>query len=247
MTQAVKKKILLISGIDPSGEAGLLADLEIIFSLNLAAATCVTALTSQNKNQFYKSHCVSPKIFKSNLQALKPLSQFAAIKIGMLGNEKIITILAKELKEFKGPIILDPVTRSSSGGTLLTLKGQKALVTQILPLVTLWTPNLAEAQLYLKQDLSQHSASEIANLLFKKYKIAVYFKGGHLKGNPVDVFDNGQHLIELKQTRLNKKLRGTGCRLATLLTGHAALKKPFTKARLIKWRHQFQFILKNMP
>ncbi|EKD41933.1 MAG: hypothetical protein ACD_73C00434G0002 [uncultured bacterium] len=235
-----QKKILFISGLDPSGSAGLLADLEMAYWRGVKASAAVTALTAQNSQKFFTPQVVSAKVFKNTLQALKPLNQFDSIKMGMLGNEKIINLLVTELKNYKGCIILDPVTTASTGGQLLTPKGQKALAQKLLPLVTLWTPNLDEARLYLGETQYHLTPTKIAQRLYQKFKIPVYLKGGHLRGNPIDIFYDGTKELILKNKRIHKPFRGTGCRLASLMACEGGM-------GMEKIRSLYQLYLQEFP
>ena len=223
----------------------MLADLEIAYRQQLKASACLTALTAQNQHQFFKTQIVATKTFQNTLRSLQPLRQFDVIKIGMLGNASLVEALAKALKNYPGKIILDPVTQSSTGGKLLTQSGQKALIKKLLPIVSLWTPNLIEAKLYLGvAPQSKMDSLDLARTLYKKYGVPVYLKGGHLKGPPEDIYIDKQFELRLKQKRLLKKMRGTGCRLASFLACNMA-EGPLTKSTLLKIREQFQAILKT--
>ena len=241
-----EKSILFISGLDPSGNAGLLADVQIAQRLGFKAAACVTALTAQNNQNFFKTQIVALENFKNILRSLQPLQQFSAIKIGMLGNAAIVNALVKALNNYRGTIVLDPLNQSSTGGILLSQSGQKALIKNLLPLVTLWTPNLIEARQYLGlSPLSRLSSLDLALALYNKYGVPVYLKGGHLKGPPTDIYiDKGIELM-LKQKRLPKKIRGTGCRLASFLACRR-VDGILTKNRLVKIRQDFQQLLKTI-
>lgn len=216
----MSKKILIIAGLDPSGNAGLLRDLEIAASFNIKSSCVVTALTAQNKNKFIKTQVVSPSVFANQMRAILPLSQYDAIKIGMLGDEKIVKNLITFLKKEKRlpPIVLDPVIRSSTGGILLSKKGQEAF-DQLIPLVDLWTPNLHEASFFSNLSVKKSSQMGLAGrIIFKKNSVPVLIKGGHLKNESEDLFTDGVDEIRLINPRLViKGLRGTGCTLATMI------------------------------
>lgn len=227
-------KILIIAGFDPSGNAGLLRDLEIVHSFNLKASSAVTALTAQNQKKFLHPQVVEPSVFKNQLLSVAPLSQYRAIKIGMLGNEKIVRVLVHFLKQQKKipPIVLDPVLSSSTGGELLTKKGKEELWKNLIPLVDLWTPNLDEASFFcgfkLQSPLRMEKASD---QLWKKKRIPILLKGGHLKGDPQDLLKQKDSKTWLIYPRQHvKNLRGTGCALSTLITVHLAQGYPLDKA-----------------
>lgn len=217
------KKILIISGLDPSGNAGLIRDLEVISSFDLKPACIVTALTAQNGKFFLDSQIVSQKVFTNQLLSVLPFSQYQAIKIGMLGNGQIVkTISACLKKEKKRPrIVLDPVMTSSTGGMLLDLAGRKVLWRELLPLVTLWTPNLAEATFFYGKSVKTPLQMEKAGNWFVEQKgIPVLIKGGHLQGKSQDLlvakgFKKWMTFPRIKPK--TQKFRGTGCALSTLI------------------------------
>ncbi len=230
----MSKKILIIAGLDPSGNAGLLRDLEIAASFNIKSACVVTALTAQNKNKFIKTQVVSPSVFTNQVKAILPLSQYDAIKIGMLGDEKIIKSLLTFLKKEKRrpPIILDPIIQSSTGGTLLSSKGRTALFDQLIPLVDLWTPNLDEASFFSNLKIRKSEQMKLAaQILFKKTGTPVFLKGGHLKKELEDFFTDGVEEIRLRNPRLAiKGLRGTGCALSTMIACFLSHGYPLSEA-----------------
>ncbi|MBI2340053.1 MAG: hydroxymethylpyrimidine/phosphomethylpyrimidine kinase [Deltaproteobacteria bacterium] len=228
-------KVLLIAGLDPSGNAGLIRDLEIVHSFPLQAASVVTALTAQNEKKFFFLQAILPGHFENQLCSIAPLSQYRAVKIGMLGNEKLARILVRFIgKEKKRPpIVLDPVIRSSTGGVLLSKKGRKILAEELLPLVSLWTPNLDEASYFSGIEIRNAADMEKGvEALWKKGRVPVLLKGGHLKGEKVQdlFFDGAEKTWFIFGRRRAKKLRGTGCALSALIACFMAEGFPLTEA-----------------
>ncbi|OGQ08759.1 MAG: hypothetical protein A3G32_06250 [Deltaproteobacteria bacterium RIFCSPLOWO2_12_FULL_40_28] len=220
------QKVLIIAGLDPSGNAGLLRDLRIVQSQKLAASAIVTALTSQNKTRFFSTNVVSENIFKTQLKAICPLSQFGSIKIGMLGNEKIVTHLVSFFKKNKNhpPLILDPVFCSSTGGVLLTKKGILALQKNMIPLCSFWTPNWQEASFFSGIKIKSQSDVLIAGLkLWVNYKVPVCIKGFKENKKVFDLLITDKKIKWFIYPQLNRKgLRGTGCSLASLIAAEIA-------------------------
>ncbi len=200
-------KLLIIAGLDPSGGAGLIRDISVAQQMGVTAAGVVTALTSQNKKQFYKLQAVTATQLKNQLTAIGNASDFAAIKIGMLGSEKLVSVVANWIKISKKgpPIVLDPVLESSSGGVLLNEKGRKILWQKLLPLCALWTPNLPEAAYFLSHFNEINPTT------------ATLLKGGHANGPIMDIFMSQKAEIKFKKKKWKKKIRGTGCTLSTLI------------------------------
>lgn len=230
------KKILIISGLDPSGNAGLVRDLQIVSSFHLKPACVVTALTAQNEKVFLQPQTVSQKIFSNQLLSVLPLSQYQAVKIGMLGHGPIVKTLFNYLKGGKKrpPIVLDPVMTSSTGGELLDFAGRKILWRELLPLVTLWTPNLAEAEFFYGKPVKTPLQMETAGSWFVEQKdIPVLIKGGHLPGRRQDLlvakgFKKWMTFPRIKPK--TQKFRGTGCALSTLIACFLAEGLPLDSA-----------------
>ncbi|MBI4411760.1 MAG: hydroxymethylpyrimidine/phosphomethylpyrimidine kinase [Deltaproteobacteria bacterium] len=234
------KKILLIAGLDPSGNAGLLRDLEMVHTFSLQVASVVTALTAQNARKFLALQPVSPRAFELQLRSIAPLSQYNAVKIGMLGNERLVQILIRFLKREKKrpPIVLDPVLRSTTGGSLLNFNGQSLLWKKLVPLVSLWTPNTEEASFFSGLKIrSAKEMEEAAEILRRAKKTPVLIKGGHLKGERVqDLYFNGREKTWFVFGRHHvgvhgrAPLRGTGCALSTLIACFLAGGFPVSEA-----------------
>ncbi len=223
--------ILLIGGTDPSG-AGLQTDWQVSHYLQVQANTVVTAVTSQNANAVFDQGIVSYQQLKSQLDALQSLS-FSAIKIGMLGNEQTIKAIIEFLKKQSSEtaVILDPVLASSSGGELLSSQGIQALLKDLLPFVTLITPNIDELVLLTETTCQNYPDIETgAQKLLDLGADAVLVKGGHFKANELseginvcpnknstDFFLSAKEQFYLQGERWKNRnnVRGTGCALAS--------------------------------
>lgn len=216
------KKILIIAGFDPTGNAGLLKDSEICKIHGYKSFVWPTALACQTDTRYLKtfptpiSHL---KVLWNNL----PKSKIAAVKIGMLCNEDIVRFVSSTLKQLrkinpKLPIIWDPVLFSSSGGKLLSDKGLKLALREILPLLTVITPNAVElCQLTNTKFKSNLDAKKLSHIFFKMWHVPVYLKGGHLNTKSKDVFFDGVQFAIYSSKVSAKKIRGTGCTHATAL------------------------------
>ncbi len=204
------------------------------FSCRVEVSGVVTALTAQNSKKFYAAQVVRPEIFKKQFQSILPLSQYQAIKIGMLGNEKIIQVLLTVFKKEKKipPVILDPVLQSSTGGVLLNQQGRILLWKKMLSHVALWTPNLEEASYYYGSKIfTLKHMKEAADDFWNTLRVPVLIKGGHLKGQPQDLFYDGIRKTLFSFPRVKtKNIRGTGCALSTLITSFVAQGFPLLAA-----------------
>ena len=226
--------ILLIGGTDPSG-AGLQTDWQVTHYLQVQANSVVTAVTSQNANAVFDQGILPYQQLKSQLNAL-PSRSFSAIKIGMLGNEQTIEAIIEFLKKqpSETAVILDPVLASSSGGELLSSQGIQSLLKDLLPLVTLITPNIDELVLLTQRSCQNYRDIETgAQKLLDLGADAVLVKGGHFKANELsedinvcpnnnsnnstDFFLSAKEQFYLQGERWKNRnnVRGTGCALAS--------------------------------
>ncbi|MDO8519417.1 MAG: hydroxymethylpyrimidine/phosphomethylpyrimidine kinase [Deltaproteobacteria bacterium] len=227
------RKILVIAGLDPSGNAGLLRDLQVMSRFPLTPYAVVTALTAQTRRRFFKANVVSPSVFSGQLKAVSPIGQFSAVKIGMLGNEKMVQTLIRFLKSRKNrpPIVLDPVCDSTTGGVLLTSKGRKLLYEKLVPLVSLWTPNLAEASHFsgIKID-SKTRMINAAQKLWSKRKVPALIKGLKHEGRVYDLLFDGKNPRWFSNSLIPGRHRGLGCALSSLISSNLAMGKKLSIA-----------------
>lgn len=216
-------KALIIGGLDPSGGAGVLADLQAFHHQNISAAVVLTAVTAQNDKAFFSLNPVSATVLEDQLLAVETTGPFSVIKIGMLGTAENVRIVAGFLETIKAPVVLDPVFRSTTDGELLSEEGIAVLQDTLLKKATLLTPNLSEASILvacpvLSLDLMKKAAFIIWQTMGRddpQRKRGVLIKGGHLPAKPIDVYYEGNDYLEFKHERFSKKVRGTGCRLAS--------------------------------
>jgi hydroxymethylpyrimidine/phosphomethylpyrimidine kinase len=235
MTQTIPN-ILTIAGIDPSGGAGVLADVKTISALGGYACAVVAALTAQNTQTVTEIEPVSPRFVGHQIDTLFDDVVINALKIGMLGQAPVIETVAQRLALRAPPhIVLDPVMVSKSGAMLLETRAMHAMREALLPLATLMTPNLPEASVLLergaiesKRDM-RRVAEQLREMMNHKGHRWVFLKGGHLPGNDTtDFLHDGDVMIELPGHRIvTQNTHGTGCSLsaalATLLGhGHTA-------------------------
>jgi len=198
----MRPSALTIAGFDPSGGAGLQADLRVFASLGVAGWSATTAITIQNTQGVHAEHPVDPSILRAQLDAVfSDARDLGAVKIGMLGGAAQARVVADALRRWRPRnVVLDPVLASSGGVPLLD---DPAALDEIIPLCDLVTPNLTEPV---------------------KGRV-VLLKGGHGSGDEsIDVLIvDGVALREFRAPRLNASLHGTGCRLSSAIAAHLAL------------------------
>lgn len=229
MTPPKRPIVLSIAGLDPSGGAGLIADLETLFAFGARPMGVATALTGQSSTGVSASSPVDPQTLSSQLAPLLQDFPIQAIKIGMLGTAQNISCVASLLQRYRKalPVVLDPVILSSSGFSLLEEAGKEALRRQLLPQVTLLTPNLDELW-GLSGVVSR--VEEAVDVLFQDGAKAILVKGGHAEGQ------EAQDILckrgEPKKTTFTAPriglppglttARGTGCRLSSGIAARLA-------------------------
>jgi len=216
--------IVLIGGSDPSGGAGIQADLHTLGSLGLRAQSVITAVTAQSASRFDSYESVSPEIFAKQLRSLKQSEPLFA-KIGMIGDSRLIPVLQTWLEEAEPEFaILDPVLASSTGAALLDEAGL-GLLSGLFPLVDLLTPNLPEAERLsglIIRDLAgmRRAAERLLDLGARQ----VLMKGGHLRGEPCDLLIDAEIEFPFPGKRIDSKnTHGTGCTLASAILGYLSL------------------------
>ena len=229
MEQGTKKRIInavSIAGVDPSGGAGLLADVKAMSTCGAYACGVVTALTAQNTQGVSGIMPVPPAFVEQQLETLFADVAIDSVKIGMLDNADLIEVVAQALEKYRPKfVVLDPVMVAKSGDRLLKEEAILALKERLLPLVTMVTPNLPEALAILGQPdrvVSEADFPAMAADLWKLMKRRdgwVYLKGGHLGGpESPDMLFNGYVTVRLEGERIKTSHdHGTGCTLSSAL------------------------------
>ncbi len=216
-------RVLVVAGLDPSGGAGLLADLEALRAVGAAGWAVATALTAQGPGGGGEVRATTPDFLRAQLDALVGGRERArAVKTGMLGTAALAWELAERLSESplpRVPLVVDPVLLATSGAPLLDLAGDTPAdaLAPLLVRARLVTPNLPELAALTGQDVSTDGeAIRAARTLPAR---AVLVKGGHRAGAPVDLLVEGRRVIRLAGRRRAGTARGTGCRLASAIAG----------------------------
>ncbi len=218
--------ILSIAGSDPSGGAGIQADIKAISANGGYAMAVITALTVQNTCGVRDVHLVPPDFIRAQIAALFDDIRVDAVKIGMLGTAAIIDAVADELAQRGVPLVLDPVMVAKGGDRLLAVEAVAALRARLVPLATVLTPNLPEAAdlLGTRQATSKAEMEAQAEALLALGPQAVFLKGGHLAGeDSADVFLSATRREWRSAARLaTVNTHGTGCTLSAALATNLA-------------------------
>ena len=211
--------VLSIAGSDPSGGAGIQADLKTFSALGAYVMAVIAGLTAQNTRGVVAVELPSPGFVAQQLRAVLDDIEVSAIKIGMLGNAEVIAAVADVLRaQYDGPLVLDPVMVAKSGDALLRPEAVGALKQLLLPLATVVTPNLPEAAALTGLPAgSQYDMLAAARALLALGPDAVLLKGGHLSGeSSPDLLLTADAREWLTADRLpTKNTHGTGCTLSS--------------------------------
>jgi len=223
--------VLTIAGSDPSGCAGIEADLEMIARAGVAARTAITALTVQGVTSGQAVYATPRDVLRD---ILKQHSQNlpSVVKIGMIATRDNLEVICDFLERYpKLPVVLDPVLRATSGLQLLEMSAIPLLKERLLPRATIVTPNLDEVEMLLGKRPATVSEMETAARELQRGTQVMMVKGGHLQGDPVDVIWDGTQMNHLSSPRIGTTSpRGTGCRLASGIAAQMALGKSAIQA-----------------
>jgi len=211
---------LTIAGSDPSGGAGIQADLKTFQQFGVYGEAVVTLLTVQNTRTVSEVHTLDPALITKQIQAVISDIPPAAAKTGSLGNAEIIEAVAALAESFAFPLVVDPVMVSKHGARLLAPNAEIALKNKLLPRAFLVTPNLHEAEA-LTGLSDMHAAGE---RLLALGCPNVLIKGGHSPGEPIDLLfsKNGIRAFEGRRVE-TRHTHGTGCTYSAAITAGLAL------------------------
>lgn len=220
--------VLTIAGTDPSGGAGIQADIKTISANQCYAASVITALVAQNTVGVKAIRQVSADFLMQQLQAVFDDLEISAVKIGMLHNETVIETIASAIELFRPQhIVLDPVMVAKNGCALLDLDVIDFLKRRLFPLVELITPNLFEAGKILNHQIeNQNEMAMAAQEIGRTYKVNVLVKGGHLddeqSADVLYAIEDGRHHWFHAERIATKNTHGTGCTLSSAIASQLA-------------------------
>ncbi len=212
---------LTIAGSDSGGGAGIQADLKTFFALGVHGMSAITALTAQNTLGVSGVHEVPPEFVEQQIAAIATDIGIDATKTGMLSNASIVEAVADAVRTYKiDNLVVDPVFVSKHGDALLRESAVDALRNQLIPLATIITPNIPEAEGLLGYEIDPDEPDETAaKELVTLGPRWVLLKGGHLRSDEAtDLLTDGTEVIRLSGERLDtKNTHGTGCTLSAAL------------------------------
>jgi hydroxymethylpyrimidine/phosphomethylpyrimidine kinase len=217
-------RVLAIAGSDSGGGAGIQADLKTMLALGVHGMTVICAVTAQNSVGVQGYWELPPEAVAAQLDSVLGDIGAQAIKTGMLASALLVGTVCDALAEVAAPVVVDPVAVSKHGDSLISDGTLEAVRERLLPLATVVTPNLLEAELLTGMQITDEAqmlaAARMINAMGPQW---VLVKGGHLPGNPVDLLFDGEHVIRYRGQRITSvHTHGTGCTLASAIASRLA-------------------------
>jgi hydroxymethylpyrimidine/phosphomethylpyrimidine kinase len=219
--------VLSIAGSDPSGGAGIQADLKTFAALGVYGCTAVTALTAQNTRGVSAVLATPAEFISRQLDAVFADVEIRAVKIGMLPCEAAVHAVSDALRKYGArQVVLDPVARASTGARMTDDEGLAALRRELLPLATVVTPNAEEAGLLAggPPPTTTAEAGDAARALHALGPAYVLVTGGHIEGGVcVDILFDGERVVSFASPRIDvADTHGTGCTLSSAIAAFLA-------------------------
>lgn len=220
------KTVLSIAGSDCSGGAGIQADIKTCSAHGVFGMSVIVSVVAENTSRVIDIQNIKTDIIAKQIDAVFEDITVNAVKVGMLSDTDCMKIVANKLKEYKPEhIVIDPVMYAKNGCALMQPNAIGTLIETIIPIATVLTPNIPEAEIITKikinteQDMKK-AAVKICGLGCK----SVLIKGGHYIGNAVDVLFDGKEFYRFETQRINtKNTHGTGCTLSSAIASNLAL------------------------
>ncbi|WP_213973766.1 bifunctional hydroxymethylpyrimidine kinase/phosphomethylpyrimidine kinase [Tepidanaerobacter acetatoxydans] len=215
-----------MAGSDCSGGAGIQADIKTFAAHGVYGMSVIVSVVAENTFRVIDMQDIAPEIIEKQIDAIFEDIGTDAVKVGMLSQSASMKAVAHKLREYRPcNIVIDPVMVAKNGCPLMQPDSMDTLIKEILPLADLLTPNIPEAEritglsIQTSEDM-EHAAEKIAKMGAK----AVLVKGGHAKGEALDILFNGEHFTYFGKERINtKNTHGTGCTYSSAIASNLAL------------------------
>lgn len=227
------RKALTIAGSDSGGGAGIEADLKTFSAFGVHGLVAITSVTAQNTQEVRAIYDISPEVVAKQIEAVVEDVGVDAAKTGMLSNAKIIKAVAKTVKKYEFPLVVDPVMIAKSGAPLLREDAMEALIEKIIPLATLVTPNKSEAEKLSGMKIEGlEDAKKAAKIIVEELGAkGAIVKGGHLSlSEAVDVLYFNEKFREYRAPFVKGCTHGTGCSFSAAITANLAKGKKLEEA-----------------
>ena len=246
---------LTIAGSDPSGGAGIQADLKTFHQFGVYGEAVLTLITVQNTQRFLRVEYMPADLVTEQILAVLDDIPPKAAKTGALGSAEVVEAVSALARTFTFPLVVDPVMISKSGGRLLSQKGEEVLKHKLLPYAALVTPNIPEAESLAGMKIwNEEEMCEAGDRILQFGCKAVLVKGGHLPGEPVDIlrspssrsvpFNNGSPYSGSRVP--TKHTHGTGCTYSAAIAAALAFGNTLPEAILLS-RQYVQLAIETAP
>jgi hydroxymethylpyrimidine/phosphomethylpyrimidine kinase len=222
---AAPPRVLAIAGSDSGGGAGIQADLKTMLAMGVHGMTVICAVTAQNSVGVQGYWELPPEAVRAQLDSVLSDIGAQAVKTGMLASGPLVRTVCDALAEVAAPIVVDPVAVSKHGDSLLAAGTLDAVRDRLLPLATVVTPNLYEAELLTGLHIEDEDQMlRAAHMIAAMGPQCVLMKGGHLAGSPVDLLLDGDRVVRFGGQRIDSvHTHGTGCTLASAIASRLAI------------------------
>lgn len=219
------KTALTIAGSDCSGGAGIQADIKTMTMNGVYAMSAITALTAQNTTGVRSIQESTPVFLEEQLDAVFEDIFPDAVKIGMVSSSELICVIADRLRYYNTKnVVVDPVMAATSGSSLIKTDAVQSLTTELLPIATLVTPNISEAEVLSGMSIqSKEDMQKAAKYIGDIYGCAVLLKGGHSINDANDLLYSESTMCWFEGKRINNtNTHGTGCTLSSAIAANLA-------------------------
>ncbi len=226
-------KAMTIAGSDSGGGAGIQADLKTFAAFGVFGTSVITAVTAQNTVGVTGVHEIPVDLIVAQIHSVLDDIGADAVKTGMLSSTQAIEVVSEEMaRRSVERLVVDPVMVAKSGDRLLRQDAVSALRTKLIPLATVVTPNIPEAETVAGMKINtEEEAREAARKIVGMGAMSVVVKGGHLDGPPVDLLYDGRDFIVFPGERIDtRNTHGTGCTFASAIAAGLAKEKSLTEA-----------------
>lgn len=228
------KTALTIAGTDPTGGAGIQADLKVFQEREVYGMSVLTSAVAQNTLGVQDIHNLPQAFIDQQLKSVFSDIKPEAIKTGMIATIEMMELIANYIERDREiPYCLDPVMVATSGDVLMEVASQTTIKNRLLPLATVVTPNLPETEILVKREVTTIQAMEEAaiEIVHDLGAQTVVVTGGHLEGGAIDVFYDGNQIHHLKSERFDTiHTHGTGCTFSAVITAELAKGKTILEA-----------------
>lgn len=224
---------LTIAGTDPTGGAGIQADLKTFQELKSYGMSVVTSVVAQNTTGVQDVHHLPLSMIESQLNSVIDDVSAQAFKTGMIANIDMMKVIKDKIPYLNAPYVMDPVMVTTSGDTLIDEDARLFLRDELLPMTSVVTPNIAEAEHLLERKIetSEDMKKAAKDIVAKLGAKAALIKGGHFKGDATDFLYDGSDFHAYSVKRIDtENTHGTGCTLSAAITAYLSKGKSLTEA-----------------